>query len=62
MTDVRAGLLPADKVAEVRAMQAAGERVLLVGDGVNDAPAMAPAYLAVFGPGTRDRGRHHRSR
>lgn len=47
ITDVRAGLLPADKVAEVKALQAAGERVLLVGDGVNDAPAMAAAYLGV---------------
>ena len=47
ITDVRAGLLPADKVAEIDALQAAGERVLLVGDGVNDAPAMAAAHLGV---------------
>ncbi|SOC49976.1 ATPase, P-type (transporting), HAD superfamily, subfamily IC/heavy metal translocating P-type ATPase [Blastococcus aggregatus] len=47
ITDVRAGLLPADKVAEVQALQAAGHRVLLVGDGVNDAPAMATADLGV---------------
>ena len=47
ITDVRAGLLPADKVVHVRALQAAGERVLLVGDGVNDAPAMAAADLGV---------------
>ncbi len=47
ITDVRAGLLPADKVAAVQALQAAGERVLLVGDGVNDAPAMAAAHLGV---------------
>ena len=45
--DVRAGLLPADKVTEVRALQASGHRVLLVGDGVNDAPAMAAADLGV---------------
>jgi heavy metal translocating P-type ATPase len=45
--DVRAGLLPADKVAQVQAMRAAGHRVLLVGDGVNDAPAMAAADLGV---------------
>ncbi|TFV91099.1 heavy metal translocating P-type ATPase [Blastococcus sp. CT_GayMR16] len=45
--DVRAGLLPADKVEQVRGLQAAGHRVLLVGDGVNDAPAMAAADLGV---------------
>jgi heavy metal translocating P-type ATPase len=47
ITDVRAGLLPADKVTQVKALQAAGARVLLVGDGVNDAPAMAAADLGV---------------
>lgn len=47
ITDVRAGLLPADKVKQVQALQAAGEQVLLVGDGVNDAPAMAAADLGV---------------
>ncbi|GAA3102458.1 heavy metal translocating P-type ATPase [Pseudonocardia yunnanensis] len=47
ITDVRAGLLPAGKVDEVRALQADGHRVLLVGDGVNDAPAMATAHLGV---------------
>ena len=45
--DVRAGLLPADKVDHVRELQAAGRRVMLVGDGVNDAPAMAAAELGV---------------
>jgi len=47
ITDVRAGLLPADKVGEVNTLQSTGARVLLVGDGVNDAPAMAAAYLGV---------------
>lgn len=47
ITDVRAGLLPDGKVAEVRALQERGLRVLLVGDGVNDAPAMAAAELGV---------------
>ncbi|MDT7653516.1 MAG: cation-transporting P-type ATPase, partial [Pseudonocardiales bacterium] len=45
--DIRAGLLPADKVDAVKAWQADGHRVLLVGDGVNDAPAMAAADLGV---------------
>ncbi|MDT7746630.1 MAG: cation-transporting P-type ATPase [Pseudonocardiales bacterium] len=47
ITEVRAGLLPQDKVDLVRALQAGGRRVLLVGDGVNDAPAMAAADVGV---------------
>ncbi|HEU5007273.1 MAG TPA: heavy metal translocating P-type ATPase [Jatrophihabitantaceae bacterium] len=47
ISDVRAGLLPADKVAAVGALERTGARVLLIGDGVNDAPAMAAAYLGI---------------
>lgn len=47
IADVRAGLLPEQKVAAVRALQADGHRVLLVGDGVNDAPAMAAACASM---------------
>ena len=47
IADVRAGLLPEDKVAAVRALEADGARVLLVGDGVNDAPALAAAQTGV---------------
>jgi P-type E1-E2 ATPase len=47
ITDVRAGLLPEDKVEAVRALEAAGEKVLLVGDGVNDAPALAAAQTGI---------------
>jgi heavy metal translocating P-type ATPase len=43
ISDVRAGLLPEDKVAAVRELELAGHKVLLAGDGVNDAPALAAA-------------------
>jgi cation-transporting P-type ATPase D len=47
ISDVRADLLPEDKVAEVRRLQADGHRVLFVGDGINDAPAMATAHASI---------------
>ncbi|MFI2780411.1 heavy metal translocating P-type ATPase [Streptomyces sp. ALB3] len=47
ITDVRAGLLPQDKAAAVREQERAGRRVLVVGDGVNDAPALAAAHIGI---------------
>jgi heavy metal translocating P-type ATPase len=47
ITDIRAGLLPQDKVTAVRDIENGGRRVLLVGDGVNDAPALAAAHTGV---------------
>ena len=47
ITDVHAALLPAGKAQQVQAMRDAGGHVLVVGDGINDAPALATANLGV---------------
>ncbi|MFJ9198965.1 heavy metal translocating P-type ATPase [Streptomyces flaveolus] len=47
ITDVRAGLLPDGKVEAVRERERAGRKVLFVGDGVNDAPALAAAHAGI---------------
>jgi Cu2+-exporting ATPase len=54
---VRAGATPDVKLAYVEALKQAGRKVLMVGDGINDAPALAAGFTSMAPAGASDIGR-----
>jgi Cu2+-exporting ATPase len=47
ISEWRAGVTPADKIARIEALKGQGSKVLMVGDGMNDAPSLAAAHVSM---------------
>jgi Cu2+-exporting ATPase len=54
VTSWQGGLKPADKIAAIEALKAEGKKILMVGDGINDAPALAAADVSISPIGAAD--------